>query len=152
LRQLIEARLDSGTNRLPDCRIGACPDACREPGRRAVKTGIPMRNLLSAAALALVLAFASTPSTAVAQGTAGQPEPSAQPTGPAQPDTTPKRRRSRKAASTDAAGAPAKKEPSPAQKAQREKMKACGAEWKASGQKGRAAYSAFLKECLKKKT
>jgi hypothetical protein len=31
-------------------------------------------------------------------------------------------------------------------------MKTCAAEWKASGQKGRAAYSAFLKECLRKKS
>ena len=111
-----------------------------------------MRNLLAAAALGLVLASASSPVTAVAQGAAGQPGSSAQTAQPAQPDTTPARRRSRKAASPAAGEAPAKKEPSPKAKAQRDKMRTCAAEWKASGQKGRAAHNAFMKECLKKKT
>ena len=109
-----------------------------------------MRNLLAAAALGLVLASASSPITAVAQGTTGQPGSSAQTARPAQPDTTPARRRS-KAASTDAGEAPAKKEPSPKAKAQRDKMRTCAAEWKASGQKGKAAHEAFMKACLKKK-
>jgi hypothetical protein len=43
-------------------------------------------------------------------------------------------------------GAP-KKEPSPAQKAQREKMKACNQEAKAQSLKG-DARKAFMKECL----
>ncbi len=111
-----------------------------------------MRNLLAAAALGLVLATLSLPVTAVAQGTAGPAGSSAQTAQPGQPDTTPARRRSRKAASAAAGEAPAKKEPSPKAKAQREKMRTCAAEWKASGQKGRAAHNAFMKECLKKKT
>jgi Ni/Co efflux regulator RcnB len=43
---------------------------------------------------------------------------------------------------------PAKKA-SPKQEAQRQKMRDCATQWKASGQKGRSKHRAFMKECLK---
>ena len=48
---------------------------------------------------------------------------------------------------------PAAKKASPAQLAQRQKMKDCAAKWtdhkKATGAKGRKAYNEFMKPCLK---
>ena len=94
-----------------------------------------MRRLLSAIMLSTVLGLASY--AASAQGTGTQSS---------KPSTSP----SARSTTAPAATATKSKEPSAAQKAQQEKMKTCSAEWKASGKKGKAAHTAFMKECLQK--
>jgi hypothetical protein len=69
--------------------------------------------------------------------------PAAAPATPATPSTDP----------APAAAAPERKAPTPAQLAQRSKMKACGAEWqalkKAAATKGKP-WREFASECLKR--
>jgi hypothetical protein len=69
--------------------------------------------------------------------------PAAAPAAPATPATDP----------APAAAAPERKAPTPAQLAQRSKMKACGAEWqglkKAAATKGKT-WREFSSECLKR--
>lgn len=89
-----------------------------------------MKRIAAAAFAALFLAGVSV-GPAAAQTAANKPNPS--------PQATP---------------APAaKKTASPAQQAQRQKMKDCAAKWgdhkKTTGAKGRKAYNDFMKPCLK---
>ena len=128
-----------------------------------------MRQSLTALAFATTaLILAAGSHDVLAQGTTAAPAATAAP--PAVPQGTAKPRVRRKAAAaapsgtaapgasgatgpagaTTATEAPAKRQPSAAQKAQQDRMRTCNAEWKASGQTGRAAHKTFMSECLKK--
>jgi hypothetical protein len=110
-----------------------------------------LRSLAVAAALIAAPALAQAQSAAPAARSA--PPAAAAPAAAPAPAAKPKAKRAAAPTAT-ADGTAAKRERSPAQLANDQKMRECGAEWrtaKAAGKTGSQKWNQFLSECRKRK-